>query len=111
MNTAAVTIHGKPIDEQTRCVHYHTSLDIIAIKMACCHNYYPCIFCHNETAGHAVTVWPKEAFNTKAVFCGSCKTEMSINEYLGSNAACAFCGASFNPACSNHHHFYFKTDQ
>ena len=108
--TTPFTIYGKPIDEQTRCEHYNSALDVIAIKMACCKNYYPCILCHNETAGHTATVWPKEAFDVKAVLCGSCKTEMSINEYFSSNATCPSCGAAFNPSCSKHYHLYFKID-
>ena len=43
---------GRPVDEQTRCVHYRTPLDVIAIKFWCCQAYYPCHLCHEETAGH-----------------------------------------------------------
>lgn len=41
-------IYGATIDNETRCTHYHTPLDIIAIKFKCCDKYYPCYKCHNE---------------------------------------------------------------
>ena len=55
------------IDDQTRCRHYHSERDIIAIKFKCCETYYPCIFCHEEQADHQVEVWPTKEFDTKAV--------------------------------------------
>src|SRR5262245_41652795 len=101
-------IKGKPIDYQTRCVHYHTELDVIAIKFKCCGEYYPCIDCHEETAGHPAQPWRKAEFSTKAVLCGRCKTELSIAEYLSSGHQCPNCGGGFNPHCSLHYHLYFE---
>ena len=43
---------GPVVDEMTRCVHYRTEVDIVAIKFACCNEYYPCHRCHEETADH-----------------------------------------------------------
>lgn len=105
-----IIIKGKTVDGQTRCVHYHSALDIIAIKFKCCGEYYPCYFCHEEEAGHAAEVWPKEAFNTKAILCGVCKTELTIEQYLSSSNECPYCKALFNPKCSHHYHLYFKQD-
>ncbi len=102
-------IRGKTIDEQTRCVHYHSALDIIAIKMKCCNDYYPCIHCHEEAAGHESQVWSKNEFDTKAVLCGNCYSELTISQYVESNYQCPFCKAAFNPRCKNHDHFYFET--
>ena len=104
-----IQVKGKLTDEHTRCVHYHSSLDIIAIRMKCCKEYYPCIYCHQEEAGHDTIVWPKNEFNTKAIVCGECYTEMTITQYLQSNYQCPFCLAAFNPGCSHHNHFYFET--
>lgn len=28
-------VHGPTVDDQTRCVHYQTDLDVIAIRFAC----------------------------------------------------------------------------
>ena len=109
MGKPVAEVKGKTIDAHTRCVHYHSPLDIIAIKMKCCDTYYPCIFCHQEDAGHNAEVWPKTEFQTTAILCGACNTAMTINEYLHSNYSCPFCKAAFNPGCSNHNHFYFES--
>ena len=101
-------IKGIQVDEQTRCVHYHSLLDIIAIKFKCCNEYYPCYYCHQQQAGHPAIVWRKDEFNTKAILCGSCKNEMSIAEYKECNYICPFCNAAFNPHCFKHNHLYFE---
>ena len=109
MEKITATVKGKTIDAQTRCVHFYSPLDIIAIKMKCCNSYYPCIYCHNEEAAHEARVWPKNEFEAKAILCGACNLEMAITEYLNSGYACPFCKAAFNPGCSNYHHFYFES--
>lgn len=103
-----MSVMGKTVDEFTRCVHYHSPLDVIAIKFKCCHQYYPCYYCHEEEAGHEAQVWSKTEFREKAVLCGVCKNEMSIHEYLNSKNHCPYCDAAFNPGCSNHYHLYFE---
>jgi uncharacterized CHY-type Zn-finger protein len=103
-----IIIKGNLVDENSRCIHYHTAEDIIAIKFKCCDKYYACIFCHNEKETHTPIVWQKEEFDTHAVLCGNCKTTMSIKEYLGCENSCIVCNSSFNPKCVNHHHFYFE---
>jgi uncharacterized CHY-type Zn-finger protein len=102
-------IYGKPTDNQTRCVHYHSALDIIAIRFKCCDKYYPCFSCHEETAGHPARVWPKVEFDTKAVICGVCAHELTVNEYMQCRNTCPKCNSSFNPGCSKHYHLYFET--
>lgn len=101
-------VFGKLIDDNTRCIHYHSSLDIIAIKFKCCDKYYPCYECHKETAGHDARVWGKSERNTKAILCGICKSEMTIQQYLQSGNRCPTCQSPFNPNCSKHYHFYFE---
>lgn len=103
-----VIIKGKVIDEQTRCVHYHSPLDIIAIKFKCCKSYYSCYACHEEEAVHKTMLWNKNEFHNKAILCGNCKNELSIIEYLASDNICPFCKAKFNPKCSEHYHLYFE---
>ena len=107
-NPDEVQIKGKIIDNQTRCTHYHSPLDIIAIKFKCCNSYYPCYQCHEQEAGHPSQVWKKEDFETKAIICGACKTEMSINTYKSSDYQCPYCSEKFNPKCSLHDHLYFE---
>ena len=101
-------VRGQLVDDYTRCIHYHSPLDIIAIKFKCCNQYYPCYFCHKEDAGHMHKVWQKNEFDEKAVLCGACGNEMTINEYLASGNSCPHCRAAFNPNCSRHYHLYFE---
>jgi len=95
------------IDHQTRCKHYHTDIDIIAIKFKCCNTYYGCYYCHEEAADHKHMVWPRNEWETKAILCGSCDTELTINQYMNSDYTCPTCQAAFNPRCQNHYHLYF----
>jgi uncharacterized CHY-type Zn-finger protein len=97
------------IDGQTRCKHYHSALDIIAIKFKCCHIYYSCYFCHEEAVDHKPAVWPKQEWHLKAVLCGCCRTELTIEQYMNSSYACPSCQSPFNPGCSKHSHLYFET--
>lgn len=103
-----IQVAGHPVDNQTRCVHYHSAQDVVAIKFACCGTYYPCFRCHAESAGHQGSVWPASEWNDLALLCGVCRHEMTINAYLGASS-CPACGAQFNPGCSAHHHLYFET--
>jgi len=104
----APVVKGNLIDEYTRCVHYHTPLDIIAIKFKCCNEYYPCYECHEEVAEHRSEIWKKNEFDTNAILCGICTHEMTIREYLASNNRCPQCHSAFNPNCSKHYHLYFE---
>jgi uncharacterized CHY-type Zn-finger protein len=99
---------GVVIDEYTRCIHYHSELDVIAIKFKCCNEYYPCHKCHEEESDHQYEVWKKNEFDAKAVFCGVCKNEMTIHEYLSCGNRCPKCRVAFNPGCSKHYHLYFE---
>jgi uncharacterized CHY-type Zn-finger protein len=51
-------VKGIDLDPQTCCARYHSTLDIIAIKMKCCGIYYACKDCHDALADHAIQVWP-----------------------------------------------------
>ncbi|MBT1679010.1 MULTISPECIES: CHY zinc finger protein [Curtobacterium] len=100
-------VHGRVVDEQTRCVHYRTALDIIAIRFACCGIYYPCHLCHDETAEHPSKAWPAGSDDEIAVLCGACWGELSIGRYREATA-CPQCDAGFNPRCALHHPIYFQ---
>jgi len=103
-------VYGVELDPQTRCVHYHSTLDIIAIRMKCCGRYYACKDCHNALENHGIEVWPVEEWDQPAVMCGACRTELSIRQYLGCSNTCPTCKAQFNPRCRLHYHFYFESD-
>jgi uncharacterized CHY-type Zn-finger protein len=109
-NRQRVEVQGVEVDAQTQCVHYHSALDIIAIKMACCGVYYACKDCHELLAGHAIQVWPQSEWNVRAILCGACGYELTIREYLDSGYSCPLCRAGFNPGCRNHYHFYFAPE-
>jgi uncharacterized CHY-type Zn-finger protein len=96
------------VDGETRCAHYRSAVDIVAIKMKCCEVYYACKDCHEALAGHAIEVWPRGEFDVKAVLCGACGTELTIRNYLGCETWCPACGAEFNPGCEKHWGFYFE---
>lgn len=98
---------GRPVDEQTRCVHYRTPLDVVAIRFRCCGEYYPCHLCHQQDAGHPAVPWPVGERDAVAILCGVCRGELSIREYLGVEG-CPRCGAPFNPGCRAHAHLYFE---
>lgn len=99
------------VDAETRCVHYRTPLDVIAIKMPCCGVYYACKDCHATLAGHEARVWPRSEWNTRAILCGACGHELTIHEYMSSSYACPHCKARFNPGCKKHSLFYFASDR
>jgi uncharacterized CHY-type Zn-finger protein len=102
-------IIGKDVDAQTRCAHYHSPVDIIAIKFKCCGDWFPCFECHAENTDHAARVWAIEERDTKAILCGNCGNQLTISEYFKCASVCPKCKASFNPGCTNHYHLYFET--
>lgn len=104
-----IKVKGKLIDQETRCIHFHSSLDVIAIKFKCCNEYYPCYQCHEEVADHPAQVWSQNDYDELAILCGVCKRELTINQYVKSRNKCPHCQALFNPNCSRHYHLYFNT--
>lgn len=101
-------VRGIAVDAQTRCAHWRSERDVVAIKMKCCGVWYACKDCHDALAGHAIRVWPRAERDAPAVLCGACGHAMSIGAYLGCADACPACGAGFNPGCRLHRHFYFE---
>ena len=114
MNISTIKVYGATVDSETRCKHYHSTLDVVAIKFKCCGRYYPCYKCHMEAEDHSIQRWQANELDNLAILCGVCKTELPINEYIGATK-CPNCGADFNPGCKNHFDIYFdlanaKTD-
>jgi uncharacterized CHY-type Zn-finger protein len=109
-NKSRPPVFGINLDSETRCTHYQSILDIVAIKMKCCGTYYACKDCHDALADHAIEVWPRNEWNVPAVMCGACGTELTIRKYLDGENVCPSCQALFNPGCRNHYHFYFVTE-
>jgi uncharacterized CHY-type Zn-finger protein len=103
-------VRGVALDPQTRCAHYRSPLDVIALKMRCCGAYYACRECHDELAGHAAQVWPKAEWGEPAVLCGVCGLELTAAGYMACDNRCPGCGGGFNPGCRNHYHLYFEAE-
>ena len=50
-------LRGVGLDAQTRCAHYATARDVVALRFACCPAYWSCHRCHAELTDHpAVTL-------------------------------------------------------
>ena len=100
-------VYGINVDQQTRCAHYHTDRDIVAIKFKCCGLWFPCFECHKAVADHEPAVWPENEFDERAILCGGCGHLLTIREYFDYSPLCPVCEAGFNPGCTNHYHLYF----
>lgn len=100
-------VHGVDVDPQTRCAHYGSDLDIIAIKLKCCGKWFPCFECHEALTDHEPGTWPLGQRNELAVLCGACGYQLSIGEYLDSGSSCPHCTSGFNPGCAKHYYLYF----
>lgn len=105
-------VHGLAVTPLTQCAHWHSARDVIAIKHKCCGTYYACISCHAALANHAPAVWPlrEQRGPARAVLCGRCGREWTVEEYLGCGNVCPgeACGAAFNPGCAGHYELYFE---
>lgn len=102
------TVIGVDVDAQTRCAHYKSEFDIIAIKFKCCGRYFPCYECHAELENHRPQTWAKSGFGANAILCGGCGHQLKIIEYLKCNSICPRCNSKFNPGCAKHYHLYFE---
>ncbi|KAK6464321.1 hypothetical protein DFJ63DRAFT_283969 [Scheffersomyces coipomensis] len=118
-----ISLKGKLIDKHTRCQHYYSKLDIIALKYKCCRVYYPCFQCHLELIDHNVEKFNVTdlAMGEKVVLCGNCYSELTFKEYSEAKVkssisenedicyiqTCIKCNSQFNPNCSLHYELYF----
>ena len=101
-------MRGVEVDPQTRCAHYRSPVDVIALRCACCETYWPCHLCHEETTGRPFAPWPADRSHQPAVLCGVCRETLTAAEYLAHAESCPRCGAAFNPGCRAHHGVYFE---
>ena len=101
-------VFGVDVDGETRCAHWNSELDIIALKFKCCGRWFPCLGCHKAVADHETEVWPIGERDSKAVLCGACGYKLSIAEYLECGSTCPACSSKFNPGCAKHYDLYFE---
>ena len=76
------------LDAETRCAHYHTEIDRIAIKFYCCDTIIPCYECHEETVVETEPSGQKKNSTKKAILCGACGHELTVEEYLDCKSEC-----------------------
>ncbi|RLM56511.1 hypothetical protein DVK02_08370 [Halobellus sp. Atlit-31R] len=104
----AVSLRGVAVDSETRCTHWDSAVDVVALRFGCCETFSPCHACHAETADHEPEPWPRARLDEPAVLCGVCGTTLSARAYLDGDDACPECGAAFNPGCRRHRDRYFE---
>ena len=100
-------VRGVDVDGETRCAHYGTERDIVALRFGCCESYYPCFRCHAAVADHEAERWPAGRRDEPAALCGVCGAELTVDRYVAVDA-CPDCGAAFNPGCAGHYDRYFE---
>ena len=100
-------VFGAVVDDETRCAHYHSPLDVVAIRFKCCDRWYPCRECHDEIESHDARTWQQDEFGSKAILCGACGHQLTIGEYFVCENKCPSCLSGFNPGCAKHYHLYF----
>lgn len=103
-----VRVRGVSVGPETRCAHYDTDRDVVAVRFPCCERFYPCFECHRAVADHRASTWSDGSFDRRAVLCGACGERLPIAAYLADPTACPACSAPFNPGCADHHHLYFE---
>ncbi|MGC8667615.1 MAG: CHY zinc finger protein [Chthonomonadales bacterium] len=102
-------VYGVGVQCDTRCVHFHSPRDVVAVRFFCCNAFYACRLCHDALADHPIALWPRQTASTEPVLlCGVCGTMMSLDEYLSAPSRCPICAAAFNPGCLGHLHLYFQ---
>ena len=104
-------VRGIEVDPETRCAHYGTERDVVAIRFACCDAYHPCFRCHQAVADHPTERLPVGS-SESAVLCGVCGTGLTPSEFVegddeDGDHACPECEADFNPGCADHYDRYF----
>ncbi|WP_263622142.1 CHY zinc finger protein [Halobacillus litoralis] len=104
-----IEVYGVDVDQESRCTHYHSQVDIVALKFRCCRKFYACYQCHQETTDHPPEKWPLDERDHHAILCGHCRKTMSIDEYMNVNE-CPHCQHAFNAGCKNHYPLYFDME-
>ncbi len=97
-------IYGIGLDNDARCVHYHTSEDVVAMKCAVGKNIM-----HVTSVmmnWNSIPSKPPTSIPKKPALCGHCRKLLSYRQY--SAGKCPFCSHLFNPKCSLHHNIYFS---
>lgn len=100
-------IYGLLVDDESRCIHYHSEKDVIALQCYACKHYYACYQCHNALEDHVFSPYPLALTQDRPILCGVCKRLLTYATYKDVTA-CPSCQSPFNPGCKQHHSYYFK---
>lgn len=109
IDVAGVSVDGVSLDEATRCAHYDSPRDVVALRFGCCESYFACFQCHDECTDHESSPWPRARFDEPAVLCGVCGEQLTPPTYVESGHRCPACEAAFNPGCASHRDLYFES--
>ncbi len=93
------------IDAEGRCRHWHGPDDVLWLRLACCHAWWPCRTCHDEAADHDAQSWPGDG-DDLALRCGRCQHVFPIQPYFAGGHPCPGCGGQFNAGCQRHRALY-----
>ncbi|QZA87667.1 hypothetical protein K0C01_07575 [Salinarchaeum sp. IM2453] len=110
-NQKEIPLAGIRMDEQTRCEHYNSEVDIVSIRFPCCDTFYPCYKCHRSLTDHKAEQWECSEFDTEAIYCGNCGSVFTITEYINGGTQCPKCHSEFNAECEHHYERYFVVDE
>ncbi|UUE18379.1 hypothetical protein LQZ13_02845 [Leuconostoc mesenteroides] len=99
-------IKGINLDQQVRCKHWHTDVDVVANRCAKCRKYYACYLCHDALNTHPFVPVSLDTEET-AVCCGVCLHQMTPAQYLHAHYQCPKCHHLFNAQCALHKNTYF----
>jgi uncharacterized CHY-type Zn-finger protein len=99
-------VRGVEVGPETRCTHYDSERDVVALRFACCEAYYPCFRCHEEAVDHDAERLPVMA-PEPAALCGACGAELTAAEFMQGDHECPDCDTSFNSGCADHYDRYF----
>lgn len=108
-NSLGRKILGVDVDPQSRCAHWHSAVDVVAMRFKCCRKFLGCRTCHDTVDGHSAELWDPMADPDEVVaLCGVCHSEFTLTDYLPTRDVCPKCRAAWNPGCVGHRHLYFK---
>ncbi|WP_247729005.1 CHY zinc finger protein [Halovivax limisalsi] len=110
IDVGGVTVDGVGLDDATRCAHYDSPRDVVALRFGCCDTYFACHRCHDERTEHESAPWPRSRFDEPAVLCGACGSQFTPPTYVEADHRCPACASPFNPDCASHRDLYFEPE-
>ncbi|SQA00231.1 zinc finger protein [Staphylococcus aureus] len=100
-------VYGSLIDTETRCRIILPKKILLQLNLNVVINTIHAISAIMSLKKHAIKRWSEPSFNEKAILCGVCKHELTINEYMMVER-CPNCQSRFNNRCKYHYHIYFE---